>query len=270
MEYKYTSDGKKVVIVGQLNTIETIVQEVFVKEDGSEIPSGESFTTKSLHDEPVESWHSRELEKLKKKIENIKLNIESEKNTLKVLEEKRKAAVGIFKSNSKLVDLFPEGADILISFLTGNIEYLVEDGYDITPPVPMTEAIVKRDYWCGSGRFDSIKLCSVFGNSKGNLEYRIHEYNDGSGCSMGVFPFSNKEDALEHIRKRAIKKIEDNSLTEKDFKACIKMGIEFSPEHEEKHLNKQNALRQKVIREKQDTIDKLKNEISNLEQTTYY
>lgn len=29
-EYRYTSDGKKVVIVGKLNSKETIVQEIFV------------------------------------------------------------------------------------------------------------------------------------------------------------------------------------------------------------------------------------------------
>ncbi len=39
---KYTTDGKKVVVLGNLNSQEKIVQEVFVV-DGSEIPSGEDY-----------------------------------------------------------------------------------------------------------------------------------------------------------------------------------------------------------------------------------
>ena len=54
-EIKYTSDGKKVAVIGRLNNQEQIVQEVFVV-DGSEIPSGEHFVVKSLHDVPVLSW----------------------------------------------------------------------------------------------------------------------------------------------------------------------------------------------------------------------
>ena len=56
METKFLSDGRKVVVVGALNNQETIVQEVFVTQQGDEIPGGERFVVKSLHDQPVESW----------------------------------------------------------------------------------------------------------------------------------------------------------------------------------------------------------------------
>jgi len=38
MSHKFTTDGKKVVVIGALNTKETIVQEVFVI-DGTEFPA---------------------------------------------------------------------------------------------------------------------------------------------------------------------------------------------------------------------------------------
>jgi hypothetical protein len=44
-EIKFTADGKKVVVIGSLNSQEKIVQEIFVF-DGSEIPSGEHFVVK--------------------------------------------------------------------------------------------------------------------------------------------------------------------------------------------------------------------------------
>ena len=41
METKFLSDGRKVVIVGQLNNQETIIQEVFVTaEDGKQLLEG--------------------------------------------------------------------------------------------------------------------------------------------------------------------------------------------------------------------------------------
>jgi len=56
MQTKYTNDGKKVAIVGKLNADQTIVQEIFITENGQEIPSGENFVVSSLHDQPVKKW----------------------------------------------------------------------------------------------------------------------------------------------------------------------------------------------------------------------
>ena len=44
---KYTTDGKKVVVIGNLNSQEKIVQEVFIIND-AEIPSGENFVVTSF------------------------------------------------------------------------------------------------------------------------------------------------------------------------------------------------------------------------------
>ena len=39
METKYLSDGRKVVVIGQLNNVESIVQEIFVSDGGDQIPT---------------------------------------------------------------------------------------------------------------------------------------------------------------------------------------------------------------------------------------
>jgi hypothetical protein len=74
---KFTSDGKKVAIVGKLNSQETIVQEIFVQGE-SEIPSGEHFVVKSLHDTPAVSWKESELKKLEERYRTDKEKFESE------------------------------------------------------------------------------------------------------------------------------------------------------------------------------------------------
>lgn len=60
MEIKFFFDGRKVVVVGALNNQETIVQEVFVTQQGDEIFGGERFVVKSLYDQLVELWLFRE------------------------------------------------------------------------------------------------------------------------------------------------------------------------------------------------------------------
>ncbi|HEN3351269.1 TPA: hypothetical protein ACKBO6_004487, partial [Yersinia enterocolitica] len=89
METKFLSDGRKVVIVGQLNNQETIVQEVFVTAAGDELPGGERFVVKSLHDVPVESYLSKEkarqeaaLAKAKAAIESVNREIADTRNKL--------------------------------------------------------------------------------------------------------------------------------------------------------------------------------------------
>ena len=74
--HKYMSDGRKVVVIGQLNTVESIVQEIFVTEQGDEIPSGERFTTKDLHDTPEQNYekslqHAKD--NLDKSLEKIRM-----------------------------------------------------------------------------------------------------------------------------------------------------------------------------------------------------
>lgn len=66
---KYTTDGRKVVVIGDLNQTEKIVQEIFVTKDGDEIPSGERFVVKSLLDAPAKSWKEQELIKLEARFE---------------------------------------------------------------------------------------------------------------------------------------------------------------------------------------------------------
>ena len=78
-ELKYLSDGRKVSVIGKINKTEYIVQEVFITESGDEIPSGENFTAKSLHDAPVLSWKENEAKKVESRYEKAN-------NEIKVIE----------------------------------------------------------------------------------------------------------------------------------------------------------------------------------------
>lgn len=82
MNIKYTTDGKKVVVLGDLNSNEKIVQEIFITPSGNELPGGENFVVKSLLDEPAKSWKEEEIAKLEKRYNDRKREIQRDMDDL--------------------------------------------------------------------------------------------------------------------------------------------------------------------------------------------
>jgi hypothetical protein len=239
---KYLADGRKVIVIGQLNNIETIVQEIFINDAGDEIPSGERFVVKSLHDSPVISWQAKEVARLDKWLQEIKDGIEKAKREEKEALNQLKAIKSLLAKSKGLEAAFtPEHVERIAAFMTGQIEYLLVESYEIKPPVKMIDKIIQWDSgWGRSERsYEDIKLISVLGKSNCELGYKIHKYSDGSGSSDTVYPCLSLDEAKEKIKERALSLIEVDRLSEKDFEVCKSMGIEF----DEDALNKYNAHR---------------------------
>lgn len=198
-DIKYTNDGKKVLIVGKLNSQETIVQEIFVSA-GQEIPSGENFVVKSLHDAPAESWKEKNLRELEQRYEKSRKELESDiaqqASRLHMIKEKAKHhADALFK----FVDKSNEGQlDLLKKVISGQITHVFIAGY--SPEIFQWQEGNKTydiDTYHGRMQVDGIKLLSVYGYSDGNLTYRLHTYRDDSGGSNQVFPACSYAEALK-------------------------------------------------------------------------
>lgn len=234
MEFKYLSDGRKVVVIGQLNNIESIVQEVFVTEQGDEVPSGERFTTKSLHDSPVVSWAEKRTKEIEAGLASIKIEImryEKERDRkyqeLKGTCELVKQALLSIESlrNSKF------NLDLLAKFISGNIKYIIIGDYGYDAPVLFEDAMAYYDNDYSRIKFDGIKLITILGRSDGSLEYGIGRYSDGSGSSRTLYPFETYQDAIEHLKNKAITEIEDGKFHHHHLSECLKLGIKFSKKH---------------------------------------
>jgi hypothetical protein len=265
-EFKFLNDGRKVKVIGKLNNQEMIVQEIFITQSGDEIPSGESFVTKSLHDQPVISYKDKEAIRSEERLQRTKLEIEKAEKDQYEITEKLKAYREILRQSKKLVDLFPEQEfEVLTAFMTGTIEYIIVDSYHIKPPVKMFDAITYFESNYGGGRhFDGIKLCSFLGKSDGKTEYHINRWSDGSGSDTRVYPFTTYEAAIAHIKERAISEIEKGELSEKDYSECMKIGIKLSEEQTQKYIEKRNERAKKVIANHMEEIAKHKEEVEKL------
>ena len=209
--HKYMSDGRKVVVIGQLNTVESIVQEIFVTEQGDEIPSGERFTTKDLHDKPVISYKKKEEIKLEETLAKLKQNKDTLYSEIEKMKEQRKANAALLKaSNSHIKTLLDDEQtfDLFADVVAGNIAYATQDcNFEYLSSIDTFEEAVYRnrtDYYNSS--FEEIKLLSLFGNADGNLSYRLYNYRDDSGNSRKFKFFRNKQEVIKYLEEYMEKK----------------------------------------------------------------
>jgi len=212
-EKKYLSDGRKVVVIGSINKTEYIVQEVYVTEDGSEIPSGENFTAKNLLDEPAKSWKEKEAEKIEKQLEDWKLEKKKLDTEIRNLKQKRLAHSTLLQSNEKFLELF-EGCDteFMADLMTGNMKYVMpkEDAYSRFEVKTFEEAVYRfeRQYYDDVYTFEGIRMISVMAAKGSNypsdrkFHAKIHTYQDGSGGSREHDFFKDLESVKEELTKR--------------------------------------------------------------------
>lgn len=226
-EIKYTTDGKKVVVIGNLNSVEKIVQEIFVI-DGSEIPSGEHFVVKSLHDAPAVSWKERNLAELEARYK--KESAEYERDIDRIRKDYRNKS-NEFRAKFKYIASAIKNADessfnTLCDFICGNIKYIVISQY--TP-----ELVSFADF---NQMYDgNLRLMSIFGKDDGTFTYAVGDYHDYSGSNKMFIPFKNYDDAFEKFREILLSK----DITSKLLKIAERYNIEYPTDKIQEYVDKQ-------------------------------
>jgi len=231
METKFLSDGRKVVVVGALNNQETIVQEMFVTQQGDEIPGGERFVVKSLHDHPVETYLSREKKKQEQALETAKAALEKVNHEIKHTKNKLLFWQGFLNQTKALSDHIEEqDFEYFIDVMTGKMNYAVADTYG-APKIELFEEYMSviDNNWHG-GKFEGIKLLSLLGNSNGNISLKVSRWPDGSGDYTTVSFFQTYEQAREFVKTKVVSKLDKSPLSINDVKSLLNMGIKFSEE----------------------------------------
>lgn len=254
-EIKYTSDGKKVVVVGKLNAQETIVQEIFIQ-SGNEIPSGENFVVKSLHDSPSESWKQRELRKIEERYES---ESKSWKGKIDKLNKSCRSKSDELKARLQYIGLALKNADeevfeLLTDFLTGRITHVVSDSYepDIYPIDDFHKIYGDQ----------ALQLVSIFGKYDGTLSYYRGSYSDNSGYSKTHFtPCRSYKEAVELYKEIVLSK----GPSDKRIEIAAKHGVSF-PEVQlaEYYQRKVDDFKNK-IEVKGKEIEKCEEEMMRLE-----
>lgn len=259
VEIKYTTDGRKVAVVGKLNSQETIVQEIFIS-NGNEIPSGENFVVKSLHDAPVVSWKEAELKKLEERYNKEKANYELELDRLyKERREKGHKIMEILSYQDKLIKHLPKNEfDRLSMILSGEIEWVVVDRDYMLPQIWKFE-----DWKLAEDGDKKLKLLTVWGEDDGTMTYGLGNYASYSSSfeSKNVNFFRDKESAeacyADLLRKQSIS---DNVIV-----AAKKYNVTLDPEKLEVFKQSKIASENKAIEDYKKQILDRENNIKKYE-----
>lgn len=212
-EHKYTTDGKKVVVIGSLNSQEKIVQEIFVV-DGSEIPAGEHFVVKSLLDAPGVTWKENRIKEIDACYEAAEKRNKEQSDRL--YQKRKELEAHLTYAAKALRGISPASFDLLVMFLTGRVKWIVTKGWN--PEI---------SEWKHGMCDEWLRLVSLFGLDDGTLTFRLSRYRDGSDNKSGdeFIPFEKYDDARD-------KWIELNGSTVNDYtvKTAAAHNIELPPE----------------------------------------
>lgn len=268
MEYKYTTDGKKVVVIGALNSKETIVQEIYVV-DGSEIPAGEHFIAKSLLDAPAETYQRKEEKRLTESIERQKAELAKME---KQVAQFRERCVKSMEVKLRWINDITEPAvknviTAITDYITGVYTHVVfQHGYKYVIKEWNSELFVNTEsrYYDAIQRYESVRLVSIFGyngDSFGGIrpiDWRVNSYSDGSGSNTKFQPCKSYAEAVDVVKQFIYAKPE---LSKDDYETCLEYGIPVEAEKNRKRIEAHNANKLHWIEENRKKIKELEGEI---------
>lgn len=156
---KYTKDGKKVFVIGELNPSQWIVQEYFIHND-EEVLGGPKFTENELFDHAIPSWKTIHLEKLNKKYEEEKERLDKEITKIQRLLRSKQVGFDKISNELKELDRNVDKSKLkpLTDFLSGKYNYVLTINYNDYTLNSFEDDIISAE---------GIKLISLFGKSGG-------------------------------------------------------------------------------------------------------
>jgi len=197
-EIKYTKKGQKIAVVGKLNATETIVQEIFVTQDGAEVPAGEQFVvTGPLLDKPAETWHDKHQREMQVNYERLSRDID--KLRIQLQQEQLYAGAQIAALRKIAKGVPPSVLKTLEMFVNGKCKYVVvgsEYGHSVE---------IRRFVAALKGRGDTydapLRLLSLYGKAGGELNWYIGDYSDASGGHSKIIPARTIKEAVAVAQK---------------------------------------------------------------------
>jgi hypothetical protein len=268
---KYTSDGRKVVVIGDLNQTDKIVQEIFITAQGDEIPQGERFVVKNLLDEPAKSYKEKKLEELEAKYEKERKYWDDKINSL--LDQKSIAYNALSSRVKWLKNVAKEPREEEFKKVINSISYFLSDSekwvcvqnYNDWNLVKFNEngiepLIDRVDRSYNRREFDSMRLLSLYGQSNGSLVFKVSEYSDGSGSDKDVNFFKSKEEGLVFMQNE-LDKIKEYQYYHLDI--ANKHNLKLDPEKLDAYLQKIKESLNKQIEETELKLKDLKNRLKN-------
>ena len=232
------------------------IQKLFCGQDeyGQEdIELGSVEETRCIYKEEPIFRKSSAIKDLEKKIDSLNEKYEEKKK--QILEMDRN--ISNIKNRCCNIDALKNVFD----FIDGKITHFVNGSLTIRS----SEESLKYDV--SSGRSPKYRLLSLYGESEGNICWRIDRYSDGSGGGDEVKPFTNYEDAFEYVRKECEEKcsdIQNGKIKVESYEAsiiydrCVTYGFYMCDNLKQYYENDKKIRRETKLKNAQESYDRAK------------
>lgn len=268
--FKYTTDGRKVVIIGDLNQSEKIVQEIFVTDDGSEIPAGEKFTVKSLLDQPAKSWKEQKLKEIEERYNSLLLDYETKNKDLNRYIQQIKERKSAIKNGLEPIIIELQNGELnpiissIIQFYSFDFEYVISHNeYSILKVMDFNEFLSSSTY---EGQLKMMILC---GNKKKETGIILSTYPDGSGNKTNITLCKDESDLKLNLQALLNNK---TYIYDSDIELVRQYNLKLDKEKlsgyfakkrkESEHNLKANESANESIKDKLEELKKLEKELS--------
>jgi uncharacterized coiled-coil protein SlyX len=249
---KYTEEGFEVSVIQKVDG-GYICQPVYetYSNDPSDYSEGTPyFETRNLYDEPPVQKYEKRIAELEKTINELQDKAATER---RIFLEEEKSRVLLKAKLEKFKQL-----RLLEDYIDGKITHYVEEAYEGPRIIPFKEATCSGD----DTRRD-LKLLTLFGDSKGNLNWKLNYYRDGSGNSTIVHLATSEEEAIKLCKEVCEKRIFE---TEKYPRESIiveaeKYGVIVPTEYREKAMKAKKDSLKSELEKTLKRIEEIKKEI---------
>lgn len=184
----YLESGQLCQFIGG-DQSEYVVRPYYRREDedqnGTEPSLGRPITVARVYKTPPVEIIDAEIADKARQLAELSAQVNATRTEARTVEEARKAVLARLKENDALAHID--------DFISGKITHFVVQTYSAVE-VFDKDAALKQDK---ERRWDSdIKLLCLFGDTKGDLSWRMNQYRDGSGSSwQTVYPCLSLDEA---------------------------------------------------------------------------
>lgn len=190
----YLTDGRLARYVAAYENGQHIVCPL-VEDENDVIYEEEPRTVSTVFKTAPSGLYNKEIKQAQKDLGDLQKRAIEASKTLHEAEDAKRRQTAVFARVAAL--------QRLEDFIEGRITHVLMGNYGDLNLQTLEEAITsKEDRWS-----KKLKLVSLFGDSKGDLQWRVNYYSDGSG-SITLVPFLSREGAVEYavgLCNRAIK-----------------------------------------------------------------
>lgn len=249
-EIKYLASGHEVFVIEKLSDGKILIQETLdYGED--ELYPGEFRVVDKVFDSTPTYKYDEKIKLLKDEIEKLTKTKKMLQSQIEEIEEQEKSRLEKYKQHKQL--------ELLDDYLDGKITHFAV----LVPYGPKITSIDHEK--CGDWK-GKTKLLTLFGNSKGNLAWKLNQYKDGSGCWKTVIPCTSYEQALSVMQDFLddIVKDEKRSPSGSIIDFAKKHNLKIDETYTEKwKFNRKNNI-DKEIKGHEDKILSLKKDKESL------